>query len=74
MPTPNTSRRPQVNVQFGDGHHAFVLHDGATLTDLAQSIHGLEAQHGAAPISIQIAFGSAKSRTKLPEPRDQHAH
>jgi hypothetical protein len=74
MPTLNTSRRPQVNVQFGDGNHAFVLHDGATLIDLAQSIDGLEAQHGTAPISIQIAFGSANLRARLAEARDQHAH
>jgi hypothetical protein len=74
MPTLNTSRQPQVNVQFGDGNHAFVLHDGATLTDLAQSIDGLEAQHGTAPISIQIAFGSAKSGGTLTQPHDQHAH
>jgi hypothetical protein len=74
MPTLSTSRRPQVIVQFGDGNHAFVLHDGATLIDLAQSIDGLEAQRGAAPIWIQIAFGSANSRAKFSEPRDQHAH
>jgi hypothetical protein len=74
MSAVNTLPQPQVMVQFDDGKHAFVLKDGATLTDLAQSIHSLEAQHGTPPISIQIAFGSAKSRAKPPEPRDQHAH
>jgi hypothetical protein len=62
-----------VIVRSGDGNHAFVLQDGATLTDLAQNFDGLEAQHGAAPVSIQIALGSDTSRVKLPEHRDQHA-
>ena len=70
----DTLSRPQVMFQFGDGEHAFVLKDGATLIDLAQSIDGLEAQHGGAPISIQIAFGPRNTTTLPAQIHDTHPH
>ena len=61
--TPN--RQPsKVTVMFGDGAHSFQLRDGATLTELANHIGILGADHDGAPISIDIEFMA---------PRENHA-
>jgi hypothetical protein len=47
-------RRPSVMVRFGDGTHSFMLPEGATLSELANRIDVLGAQHQRAPISVHV--------------------
>ena len=52
------SQLSHVTVQFGDGAHSFLLSAGATLTELADRIGAIGAEHDGGPISIDIAFSS----------------
>ena len=65
----------QVTVRFGDGAHSFPLREGATLTDLADRIGVLGAQHNGAPISIYIEFNSPRARSMAhSQPRHPLTH
>jgi hypothetical protein len=47
---------PNVQVQFSDGTHSFLLPAGATLLELADRIDDLAAMHDCAPIAIHVDF------------------
>ena len=57
------SQPSQVTVWFGDGAHSFLLREGATLTELANCIGVLGAEHDGAPISVDIEFNSSRARS-----------
>ena len=62
--TQTLDRQPsQVTVRFGDGTHSFLLREGATLTEFANSIGVLGAQHVGAPISVDIEFDTPRARS-----------
>ena len=66
---------PQVTVRFGDGAHSFSLRQGATLTELANRIGVLGAQHDGAPISIDIEFKTHGTSSRAqPHPRFPLTH
>ncbi len=55
----------RVTVQFGDGAHSFHLSAGATLTELADRIDAIGAEHDGGPISIDIAFRALRAGPKV---------
>ena len=63
----------QVTVRFGDGAHSFLLREGATLTELANRIGLLGAQHDGAPISIDIEFKATRAGSMV-QPRHPLTH
>ncbi len=74
MLTLNAQCHPQVMAKFGVDEHAFALEAEVTLIDLAQCIDGLKAQHGRAPISIHIAFGTDGAKAIRPVGRNRQTH
>ncbi len=69
------SQPSQVTVRFGDGAHSFLLREGATLTELANRIGVLGAQHDGAPISIDIEFSTRRARQMAnSQPRQPLTH
>lgn len=67
------SQSSQVTVRFGDIAHSFLLRSGATLTELANRIGLLGAQHDGAPTSIDIEFYSPRARA-VAQPRHPFTH
>lgn len=59
------SQLSQVTVKFGDGSHSFLLHEGATLTDLADRIGALGTDHDGDLVSIEIEFCSPRVGSKV---------
>ena len=59
------SQTSHVTVQFVDGAHSFLLSAGATLTELADRIGALGAEHDGDPISIDIAFSAPRAEPKV---------
>jgi hypothetical protein len=51
-----TPKLPQVKVLFEDGAHYFLLHQGATLSELADRIDRLRSKHVDAPVAIHVEF------------------
>ncbi len=66
----HTPRSPpaHVTVRFGDGAHSFLLLEGATMTELADTISELGAQHDGDPISIDIEFRAARAPSAKASP------
>lgn len=72
--TPTKSlKSSHVIVRFGDGVHSFLLRDGATLTELADCIEDLGAQHDGAPLSIDVEFTLPRSGLSA-QPRQVLTH
>lgn len=53
---------PNVQVQFSDGTHSFLLPAGATLVELADRVDDLAAMHDCAPIAINVDFDIPTAR------------
>ena len=66
-------RRPScVTVKYKESAHKFLLSGGATLTELADFIDVLGAQHESAPISIDVEFERRGVRPALQPPSLSH--
>lgn len=65
----------QVTVSFGDRAHSFLMHDGATLGELAGRIGVLRKLHVNALVSIHIEFAAPKAISRVPsQPHRPLAH
>ena len=69
MPTVSAFRRhvTHVTVKFDDGDHVFLFPRNATLTQLADFIGALGAQHISKPISIDVAVASRSRQSMWPD-------
>jgi hypothetical protein len=63
-----TPKLPQVKVLFEDGAHCFLLHQGATMSELADRIDVLRLKHMDAPVAIHVEFDISNfwPRRKVP--------
>ena len=68
------SKTARIMALYPDGWHAFVLADGATFRDLAQSLEDLAGAHNGAALEVEVRFDNDTSHQPGQMPRRTQAN